>query len=219
MSPRILDLCFNVSFSAPVILILEPLEEKWKKIYGLADMLVQSLPGRISGLYFLGNRRQYTITIPRDFQESMPGWFSEKRCEERQWELFMTGVDRNEITPFLKYLGKEFRLPEVEEWRGLLKVSEEIQKIGLQLKEVCKNKSAPSVDLWIEKGLFPLVEEGLLEMVLENGKERCLGRPYQGLLPNLFNPETVREVNWELCRRTVGFRVVREIRRGIQCKM
>lgn len=79
MPQRILDLCFDASFSVSVVLVLEQFEEVWEKTYEIADKLVQSLPGRISGLYFLGNTKRYTITIPRDFKERIPGWFSENR--------------------------------------------------------------------------------------------------------------------------------------------
>ena len=45
---------------------------------------------------------------------------------------------------------------------------------------------------------------------MEGEKSRFIGRPWPGLLPNTWDAGTVREVRWELCRRAVGFRVVKE---------
>jgi len=132
-----------------------------------------------------------------------------RRWDDKPWELFITGVSNDEINPFLKYLGPEFRLPKVKEWTNLLEASGKIGEIGEQLRNFCSGKAAPSVECWIEEGLFPLVKEGLLEMVLSGNQQRYLGRPYQGLLPNTWTPETVRDVNWEICRQIVGFRVVK----------
>lgn len=132
-----------------------------------------------------------------------------RRCEERPWELFMTGIGMEAINPLLKYLGRGFRIPEAGEWRGLLEVSEEIRRMGLRLREALGDSPAPPVRHWIEKGLFPLVEEGLLERVRDGDRERFIGKPYPGLLPNTWRPEEVRGVNWDIGRRAVGFRVVK----------
>jgi len=128
-------------------------------------------------------------------------------CDDRQWELFITGLSRDEITHFLRYLGKGFRLPKVDEWRQLFESSNEIKR---EIKPMLEKKSAQPVSLWIRKGLFLLVEEGLLELVLKDGKEYGIGRPYQGLLANTWNPYDIREVNWDISKKYVGFRVVKE---------
>lgn len=151
-------------------------------------------------------RGLYTDRWYRDILRGNPrrSW---KRCEERPWELFLTGVSMEGIVPFLKYLGRGYRLPEVDEWKGLLGVEGELRRMESHLKEMCRGQSAPPVILWIERGLFPLVSEGLIEM-LEGGE--YIGRPYQGLLPNTWSPGDVREVNWDVCAHVVGFRVVRQ---------
>jgi len=77
--PRILDLCFKVNFSAPIALVLERSETIWERIYKVTEGLIRSLPGRIAGLYFLGNTRRYPISIPRDFTDHIPGWFMENK--------------------------------------------------------------------------------------------------------------------------------------------
>ena len=132
-----------------------------------------------------------------------------KQCDQKPWELFMTGVRHEEITLFLQYLGKGFRLPKVEEWEGLLEHAAEIQSIRAELQERCQGQCAAPACLWLERGLFPLVTEGLLETVLAGDQVRYLGRPYQGLHRNLFNPGTVRQIHWDLLNKAVGFRVVR----------
>jgi len=73
------DYYFHVSFSVPVVVVLEPIEGAWERIRSVADGLVQSLPGRISRLHFLGNKKQYEIAIPRDFREQASGWFNENK--------------------------------------------------------------------------------------------------------------------------------------------
>jgi len=132
-----------------------------------------------------------------------------KRFEEKEWELFITGISVNEINPFLRYLGRNFRLPQVSEWKPLFTVSDEILRVKQTLRELCKGNSATPVSLWIEGGLFPLVREGLLEIVYNNNQQ-YIGKPWQGLWPNTWNPETTRnKVSPELFQKAVGFRVVK----------
>jgi hypothetical protein len=76
---RILNLCFNISFSTPIVLILEPADDLWEKIHVVADGVIQGLPGRIGSIYFLGNTKNYPVSVPRDFRDHVPGWFSENR--------------------------------------------------------------------------------------------------------------------------------------------
>lgn len=145
---------------------------------------------------------------------------TEKGTRDRPWELFLTGVSFDELTPFLRYLGRNFRLPEAGEWKALLEASMEIGKkdmgeTGIQIKNIRNMREADEKEIalpvrfWIEEGLCPLVEEGILEIVMDDGKRRYMGRPFQALLPNTWNPQTVREVNWDICREMVGFRVVK----------
>lgn len=128
---------------------------------------------------------------------------------KKPWEYFITGIRPDEITCFLKYLGEDFSLPEVWQWRSFFQVSHEILNMRLRLKELCRGNAAPPVELWLEKGLFPLFQEGLLEIVMEGGEHQYIGRPWQGLLANTWSPESVRVVNWELCRKAVGFRLMK----------
>lgn len=79
MQEGILDLQFRVGLSIPLVLVLEPSEDTWDRVYSIGDGLVQSLPGRIEQLYFLGNVQNYSVAIPRDFRDRIPGWFSENK--------------------------------------------------------------------------------------------------------------------------------------------
>lgn len=81
MPPRELDLHFALRYAQPVTLVLEAVDSDavWRAIYDLADALVQSLPGRLSRLYFLGNRTSYPITLARDFRDQIPAWYSANR--------------------------------------------------------------------------------------------------------------------------------------------
>jgi len=51
------------------------------------------------------------------------------------WELFLTGIGVDEITPFLEYMGRDFGLPEVGQWKQLLSVSTEIKELKSELTE------------------------------------------------------------------------------------
>lgn len=133
------------------------------------------------------------------------------RCDENPWELFITGLSKDEIEPFLKYLGKDFRLPQKEEWIALFNSEDDVKRIVKPyIKDICNKSSALPLSLWIEKGLFPLTKEGILEM-LEDSTD-CLGRPYRDFLPNLWRPEETKQVNWDVGRKFVGFRVVSEVK-------
>ena len=79
MPPSVGHYYFHVSFSVPVVVVLEPIEGAWERIRSVADGLIQTLPGRFSGLHFLGNKKQYNINIPRDFREQASGWFTENK--------------------------------------------------------------------------------------------------------------------------------------------
>jgi len=135
------------------------------------------------------------------------------------WKMFLTGVPLKEIIPFLKYLGKGFRLPKAEEWRKLLEYSKELKNLKRELiacLEAFGNLPAPPVLFWIGKGLYPLVEEGLLEMIEEersSSKDEvlCIGKAWQGLWPNTFSPENVKIIDFTLLSEAVGFRVVKEV--------
>jgi len=77
MQKRILDFYFNVNLSLPVIIILEPSEENWNKIFNITLELTKSLPGRVEKIYFLGNKKEYKVFIPQDFEIYSAEWIRE----------------------------------------------------------------------------------------------------------------------------------------------
>lgn len=111
------------------------------------------------------------------------------------------------VQRFLAYLGTGFRLPTVTEWRALLAATEDLAKHRSLLVEACQ-VAAPPVRCWLEQGFYPLAREGLLECVDDGGAVRYIGHPWTGLLPNTWSPVTVRDLNWKLARRAVGFKGV-----------
>ena len=137
-----------------------------------------------------------------------------RRCGEKPWQLFVTGVDYGGIAPFLRFLGKGFRLPTVEEWRALYNVSDELAKRKEDVLNACKRFSRPPLALparlWIERGLFPLVNEGVLEMVMGAHEVTCIGRPFDDFHHNCWDPTEVRPSNRSASQplRIVGFRTV-----------
>ena len=158
------------------------------------------------------NGSLYTDAWYRELLKKNPraSWKNWMHGHEHPWELFLTGVKPEEINPFLRYLGKNFTLPTVEQRLELLRSSEEIHQIDKQkLISLCKDKAAPPVAYWVEKGLFPLVRQGLLETVKTDNNYRYIGKPWQGLHNQTWSPEDVREVNWDICSHIVGFRVVK----------
>lgn len=121
----------------------------------------------------------------------------------------MTGLDLDVIDDFLSYLGFNYRLPTLDEWRDLFEVSYVIEKSSSYLKKLCSERSPEPVRLWIEKGLCPLVKEGIFERIHGN-EESFVGRPFHELLPNTWDPKQLKKVNIEKGRCMIGFRVVRE---------
>jgi len=77
MCPDEVDLYFELSFSVPVCLVLEADEYTRDIVSQAASSLIQRLPGRLKGVYFLGNPFRYHVLLHRDFPENAPHWFRE----------------------------------------------------------------------------------------------------------------------------------------------
>ena len=76
MPPRVLDLHYTLRYAPPLVLVLEAQMQTWQTVLGLAAGFVERLPGRWHGLYFLGNRNFYSITLARDLREQAPAWYN-----------------------------------------------------------------------------------------------------------------------------------------------
>ncbi len=79
-----------------------------------------------------------------------------------------------------------------------------------KLLEYLRALGAPEpVILWFEVGMFPLMSEGFLEMYLEGGEERYLGKPFYELFPNLWDPTVERKITLpQKLQHLISFRYV-----------
>lgn len=81
MQARVFNLRFNVSLTNQIALVLEACEDsdEWRLILERSKNFVESFPGGIREVYILGSRKVYSISIPRDFEEGVAGWYRENR--------------------------------------------------------------------------------------------------------------------------------------------
>ena len=79
MLSGIMNLCFDVALSVPVVIMIEPSKDVWGKAHGKIYELLEILFGRIKGINFLGSRTSYSVPIPREFKDSGPMWFDKNR--------------------------------------------------------------------------------------------------------------------------------------------
>jgi len=77
--PGIVNLRFDVSFSVPVVIIIEPSLEVWEQAYGKVYEVLDVIYGRLEKIYFLGNKTPYFVPTPREFRDRAPVWFGENR--------------------------------------------------------------------------------------------------------------------------------------------
>jgi len=131
------------------------------------------------------------------------------------WKLFLTGVSKKEIGHFLSYLGKNHRLPTVQE-RGLLVDSaDRIAAIHSSIMiEIGKRGCSDKVDYWFKKRLYPLIKQhgGLPEYVTANDELCCTGSPWnhKDFYENCWEPQAVRPLSTSL-QKYMGFRVATSI--------
>lgn len=133
---------------------------------------------------------------------------------ETPWRLFMTGLNPTEINRFLKSLGPGYRLPSVDEWKTFLDREVDVVKAKREIEtELSRLKPAPPVSCWLKNNLFPMMSEGMIEMVADDdGQYRALGRPWQSFLPNTWKPHQPRGLYQDRTRLGyVGFRLACEI--------
>lgn len=133
-----------------------------------------------------------------------------RKIKERPWEHLLTGLSSDEIKPFLSFLGNDFRIPKKEEWLKLHNSFSELKGQKEWIKKEIKDKVPLPVMFWIENEFFPFTEEGILEMIEDNGRIRFIGKPFQKFYPNLWDPRTVRDINWDISRRYIGLRAVKD---------
>ena len=156
---------------------------------------------------------------------AMNGRVSWRRFSPDQFEqLFVTGLHPEETSPFLKWLGTDYRVPTVLEWRAIDQVVE-VSDFAKTFDEIQKSSDVlPPV-----RALMPTLiaqgrtkppslmffDQGILEWVtLYNRKLGGLGRPRKSFFDALLNPRIHEPIQWIQRERqpAIGFRPVRALR-------
>lgn len=168
-----------------------------------------------------------------DTNEFSDSWYDEllllnERMSHRRFadqtreQLFATGLFPHEITQFAAWLGLEFRLPTVEEWRALYTVLDRLEFNPAQLQPIIDAcpRAKPKAILtqlatcgfrtWAE---FTLMRGGLVEWVTNGQKFVGLGCPRTSFQPNLWDPMLDTIIPLSLTERIhfFGFRLVSDI--------
>ena len=163
---------------------------------------------------------------------------------------FVRSVEKKQLEIYLDFLEKEdtdfqkgqYKIPSKEQWVCLFESSDEISALKTQLELFCSEEPvAKHVIKWIKDDHFPLVKEGILEMI-ESGNSskiwfedtiQCMGKPHYDLWPNTWDPLIVRDLYWWITeadeengkdefrfnqvndnpkgKDLVGFRIIKEI--------
>jgi hypothetical protein len=133
------------------------------------------------------------------------------QMREKPWQLYLTGLKLDDIQDFLKFLGSGYRLPEDDEWRALHGAANDLLSEKNSLMEAITQygQSAPPVTQWMQNNLFPVTGKGVLERIIDGGKNRFIGRPHPSLHGNNWNPVDTRDMdNRQAIHKLAGFRVV-----------
>lgn len=153
------------------------------------------------------------------------GRVSYRRFSENERErVFVGGILPLEAVAFAQWLGPDFRLPTVIEWRKVYKRMEQLpieESTWHALLEAC---SAPAKDIleqlrnqmcphrWLELSLLTggLVEWVVAESATEQERYAGLGKPRRSFQPGVWNPlqDIIRPVSLEQRVSYFGFRLV-----------
>ena len=129
------------------------------------------------------------------------------------WELFLTGLSQKGIGNFLSFLGKEYRLPTVEERNILVNAADRIAGAhSLIVSEIGQMRCPDKAEYWFNNRLYPLVKRygGLPEYVTAGNEVCCTGSPWNDFYENLWEPQAVRPLSSSV-QKQMGFRVVTPI--------
>jgi hypothetical protein len=135
--------------------------------------------------------------------------YFDKNSYER---LFLTGIKPEEVISFAHWLGEDFDLLTLDEWRSVYRVFgfhsvPELPATGL---------STPANTIWLKlrafsKTLtgFALMHDGLIEWVRKGTNYIGLGTPRHSFLPNAYNPLNDEVILLEERLFYLGFRLIR----------
>lgn len=168
---KIYHLKYKGIYRYPIVLVLDPDEEKWERIYEISRKITEQLPDEVSKIFFLGNQASYN---KEDFESISPSWreennrrvallnpIFEKLTEDNFYGLVVVitakiPIDlddwiedefiRHTIFITIGFGLKEYHLNQIN---GNLNISSIVKKIR-----------DPIQDVWIEgKGFVPLAFE------------------------------------------------------------
>ena len=133
-------------------------------------------------------------------------------------QIFITGILPEEALSFAHWMGPEYALPTVDEWRAIYSGLDSITTDPHQLISHCQTDISRSILEAFITQLCPssflelsLMKEGVVEWVRNQGAWVGLGTPRSEFQPNLWNPlmDEVRPVMLEERVPYFGFRLVR----------
>lgn len=134
--------------------------------------------------------------------------------------ILLSGIAATEALEYARWLGEDFDLPTVKEWRAFYRTMSQEVVPDAPPPEL----SEPAAAIWrklssftTEPLKFSLLSDGMLEWTRENGSFAGLGGPRPSFLPNAWDPlyDTVRVVSGRERVFCLGFRLIKRAPPGI----
>lgn len=139
--------------------------------------------------------------------------------EENYEMLFMTGMFPAEAIQFAKWLGNDYDLPTVSEWRSFYRKMKDEEAMDMP----ANNLSLTAKVIWQRLASFTnnmlhfsLMDNGIVEWVRNNGSYVGLGAPRHHFHPNAWNPllDSIKVIHAAKRIHYTGFRLLkREVRK------
>lgn len=138
---------------------------------------------------------------------------SHKSFDRSNYEkLFITGIKHEESISFAHWLGADFDLLTLDEWRILYRDLVFYKMTDLSIAEL----SSTAHTIWLKLGAysidlrdFSLMRHGLLEWVREGVDYTTSGKPRQSFFSNAFDPLKNTITPFEERLFCLGFRLIR----------
>lgn len=129
-------------------------------------------------------------------------------CYER---LFLTGIRPDEALQFANWLGEDFDLPTIEEWRSFYRISQKMRVPDAGVPSLSVDATSIWGSFGVKKTLrdFTLMREGLVEWVRDGSEYVGVGLPRSSFLANAYNPLNDKILRIEERVFCFGFRLIR----------